>query len=78
MTELNWQIIAQNIAEAREELQLIEARLQAGEPISEVEFQIAMQHAYHHLNFAWNARDWPLKRYATLNHEDFEAGSKFQ
>jgi hypothetical protein len=76
MAELNWEIIGSNIAEAREALQSIEARVRGGESITEVEFQIAMQHAFHHLNFAWNARHWPLEQYANLTAADFEASRR--
>jgi hypothetical protein len=77
MENLNWGIIGPNVADAREELQSIEARIRAGEPIDEEEFQIAMQHAFHHLNFAWNARHWPIERYANLSDTDFKAGGRF-
>ncbi len=76
MPKLNWEIIASNIAEARKQLEGIEARIKSGDPPEPVEFQIMLQHAYHHLNFAWNARHWPTGRYARLTQEDFEAGGK--
>jgi hypothetical protein len=68
---LNWDIIAPNIAEAREQLEEIEARLMGGDPPEPVEFQMMMQHAFHHLNFAWNARHWPTSRYGSLTEADF-------
>ena len=77
MPRLNWETILNNITDAREQLQEIEERIRAGERISAVEYQIIMQHAYHHLNFAWNARYWTTKRYASLSQEDFVAGGKF-
>ena len=76
MPKLNRAIILSNIQEAREELQKIEAMLASDEPLKPVQFQIAMQHAFHHLNFAWNARHWPMKRYENLSKADFDlAGS---
>ncbi len=68
---LNWNIIGPNIEDAREQLEEIEARIKAGKPPDPVEFQRMMQHAYHHLNFAWNARLWPQRRYAQLTEQDF-------
>jgi hypothetical protein len=76
MPRLNWDIIGPNIADAREELQRIEACIQSGKRMSEVEFQILMQHIYHHLNFAWNARHWTTKRYAQLTGKDFKVGGR--
>jgi hypothetical protein len=71
MPRLNWEIIILNIAEAREQLEKIEAMRAEGRRVSKVEFQLSMQHAYHHLNVAWNARHQPTKRYAHLTDEDF-------
>jgi hypothetical protein len=76
MPKLNWDIVARNLAEAREQLAEIEALIQAGNPPRPVVFQVMMQHAYHHLNFAWNARHWPTRRYAHLTEEDFKAGGQ--
>ena len=76
MPTLNWDIIARNVAEAREQLEEIEARVKGGNPPEPVEFQIMMQHAYHHLHFAWNARYWTTRRYGHLTEEDFQAGGK--
>jgi hypothetical protein len=76
MPKLNWNIIAPNIADARKQLEEIEARLKSGNPPKPVEFQIMVQHAYHHLNFAWNARHWSTRRYAHLTDEDFQAGGE--
>ena len=72
-----WDIIASNITEAREQLQEIEVRISRGVPPTECEFQIMMQHAYHHLNFAWNVRNHPVERYVSLSQEDFERWRAF-
>jgi hypothetical protein len=77
MARLNWEIIYANITEAREELQNIEARINTDEQLSEIEFQIAIEHAYGHLNTAWNARRQPIERYANLSEEDFHAWRRF-
>ena len=41
--------------EALVELQKVTSALESG-PVSEEEFEIAIEHAYHHLNTAWNSR----------------------
>jgi hypothetical protein len=74
---LNWTIILYNITEAREQLQEIESRVAHGEKMNEFEFQIMLEHAYHHLNFAWNIRHAPTKKYANLTNEDFNLWSKY-
>ena len=76
MPPLNWTIIEPNIHEAREQLEEIERRLSKRAGISKIEFQIMMQHAYHHLNFAWNAREAPTRRYTHLSDEGFDRWGK--
>ena len=68
----NWKIVASNMAEAREEIERLE-KLIADKCISREEFEIGLRHAFHHLNFAWNIRHMPTKRYTNLTQEDFEA-----
>ena len=41
------------------------------------ELSVDLQHAYHHLNFAWNARYISTKRYANLTDEDFAKWGKY-
>ncbi|HYG11700.1 MAG TPA: hypothetical protein VD835_17265 [Pyrinomonadaceae bacterium] len=77
MRKLNWEIILSNLAEAREQLEKIELRVKAGEPPAEGEFQIMLEHAYHHLNIAWNVRRVSAERYAQLTDEEFNQWSKF-
>ena len=74
--KLNRDIILYNINDAREELDRIAARIGAGK-MTEPEFQIAMQHAFHHMNFAWNARHWPMRRYENLTQDDFDRAGSF-
>ena len=69
---INWKIVASNISEDREELERVEALVAAGTPPEDEEFQVLMQHAFHHLSVAWNARNESLERYANLSHDDFE------
>jgi hypothetical protein len=77
MPRLNRKIILTNISEAREELQRIEEMLESSERLEPIHFQIAMQHAFHHLSFAWNIRYWPSKRYTSLAPADFQEAGKF-
>lgn len=72
MPNLNWEIIGCNVAEPREQLQQIEARINGNDLPDPVEFQIMMQHAFHHLNFAWNARTISTERYARLSQDEFD------
>jgi hypothetical protein len=77
MPRLNRKVILHNVADAREELQRIEAMLAADERLEPINLQVAMQHAFHHLCFAWNARHWPNKRYSNLSRADFESAGSF-
>jgi hypothetical protein len=77
MPRLNRRIVHSNITEAREELERIERMLSAEMPVDQIEFQVALQHVFHHLNFAWNIRHWPTRRYSSLSHTDFEDAGSF-
>ena len=77
MRKLNWEIILSNLAEAREQLDEIELRVRKGESPAEGEFQVMLEHAYHHLNFAWNIRHVSTKRYAQLTDDEFNQWGKF-
>jgi hypothetical protein len=69
--KLNWEVIASNIAEAGEELQRLEQQVAQGSLPDEIEFEIAMQHAFHHLNWAWNIRPVTNEEYGSTSQEDF-------
>ena len=75
-SRMNWKIIAGNLREAREQLQEIEQRIQK-KNYSEVELYIDLQHAYHHLNFAWNARTVRTREYTRMTDADFNKWSQF-
>jgi hypothetical protein len=77
MPKLNWEIILYNIAEAREQLEQIEERVKNGKKPAEGELQVMIEHAYHHLNFAWNIRHVSTKRYSRLSDDEFNEWSKF-
>jgi hypothetical protein len=77
MPKLNWEIIRYNIAEAREQLEQIEGLARGRKKPSEGELQIMLEHAYHHLNFAWNIRHVSTKRYSHLSDDEFNEWGKF-
>ena len=77
MPKLNWEIILYNIAEAREQLEQIEELAKGEKKPHEVALQIMLEHAYHHLNFAWNIRHVSTKRYSKLSDDEFNEWSKF-
>lgn len=77
MPKLNWTIIGYNIAEAREQLERIEKRINDGDPPSEIELQIDLEHALHHLACAWNVRRVSTKLYSKLSNDEFNEWSKF-
>ena len=68
---MNKQIIESNISEAREQLQEIERRIHTSDSLTEGQLLVMLQHAYHHLNFAWNTRKVTDKRYANMTANDF-------
>lgn len=73
---LNRKIIADNLAEAIEELKRLQNSASNGD-LSEVELAIGLQHAYHHLNFAWNIRYVPTAQYANLTDGQFDRWGKY-
>lgn len=76
MPKLNSEIILYNIQEAREQLEIIEKQLKDGN-LSKIDFQTQLEHAYHHLNFAWNIRNVSNEKYAKMTNSSFNKWSKF-
>ncbi|MGH7949634.1 MAG: hypothetical protein ACREQF_10445 [Candidatus Binataceae bacterium] len=74
---INWNLVALNISEAREELQSLESMLADRDKRSEGEFEVRLEHAYHHLNFAWNARRASNDQYRHLTQSNFTRWGKF-
>lgn len=70
------QIVLLNIAEAREQLEEIEKAL-LNQSYEEVELQIHLEHAYHHLNYAWNIRGESDEALAAHTAADFARWSKY-
>ena len=77
MRKINSGVVLSNVSEAREELEQIEALIRAGGELSEGELSVMFGHAYHHLNFAWNARRVADEEYRNLKGEDFNAWGRF-
>ena len=62
--------VASHLSEALEELQRTISSLQSSGAYSEEELQVALEHAYHHLNTAWNGRNTsPVKAGAATDAE---------
>ena len=77
MKRLNWQIIQSNTREAREALEKIESRIASSKKPDEVELEISLRHAYHHLNTVWHARHATTKQYKNLTDSDFKKWGMF-
>jgi hypothetical protein len=77
MAKLNYRTLSSNVWEARVTLQEIEEQLMKDPKPNEVELQIQFEHAFHHLNVAWNARRISDKRFIPCNAVDFNQWSKF-
>jgi hypothetical protein len=77
MLKLNWEIVNDNIVEAREQLEEVERQI-ASEDISEGSFKVMIEHAFHHLNFAWNVRQLSSEQYVRMNDADFNAWGVFR
>jgi hypothetical protein len=72
----NRTIIRSNIGEAIEELQKLEQKAADGTLVEE-ELYVRLRHAYHHLNFAWNARRISNAEYSKLTQEQFEEWGRY-
>lgn len=70
------EIILQSIVEAREQLEAIEKSLRDPD-YEECELQVDLEHAYHHLNYAWNVRSESDSALAAHSDEDFVKWSRF-
>ncbi len=77
MENLNWQIILSNIREAREELQELENLINSSEQPVEIELELSLRHAYHHMNSAWNIRNIETEKYTNITEAEFKAWGTF-
>ena len=76
MGRINRARVLTNLREAREQLEEIERRLESNEALPEAELQILLEHAYHHLNWAWNTRSITKSAYANFTDAFFNAWSR--
>jgi hypothetical protein len=76
MPKINWKIIAGDIKEAREQLKQIEKAIADKDYPSEGGLLVMLEHAYHHLNFAWNTRRISTKHYASMTDKEFNKWGK--
>jgi hypothetical protein len=77
MKKLNWKIILSNIQEAREELEELESQITSTKKPCEVELEISLRHAYHHLNTPWNVRHTEREKYRNMTEVDFKKWGQF-
>lgn len=75
MSPVSLSMMLDNLEDARE--QIDELIRDLGSETSEEELQTCFEHAFHHLCFAWNARNAPAERLAELSTADFNAWSQF-
>ena len=73
----NKDLIKANLEEAKEELESILSDLETDSEYTEGEFRIALEHAYHHLNFSWHIRNVDDNRAGKCSKQDFVEWSKF-
>jgi hypothetical protein len=77
MSKRNWRVIQSNLREAREQIEILEAAARSSPKPSDIELAIGLEHAYHHLNFAWNARFASEAEFRTLSDEQFNKWSRY-
>jgi len=73
----NRELIACNLQEAIGQLQDIVQKLNKDKKYSTIEFQADLEHAYHHINFAWHIRKVPKADAIACSEENFNKWSKF-
>ena len=77
MARMNWAIVELNLTQAREELERLERMVADRKARSKIKFQVGLCHAYHHLNFAWNARHATNRHYGSLSTSDFKRWGRY-
>jgi hypothetical protein len=68
---MNKEFVLSNLREAREEIDKTIEELESDPEYEEPEFLVAMMHLYHHVNFAWNARNSTQAQSADCSDGDF-------
>ena len=74
---MNWRCVKHDLIEARDQINEIIAKLDAEDTSSEEYYLVSIQHAFHHLNIAWNARRSSLAKYQGMSTRDFNRWRKF-
>lgn len=75
---VNWKLVLSSVTEAREELQRLEKIIaRGGEGRSQGAIEVGLGHAYHHLNFAWRARNLSMARYKAITDSEFNRLGEF-
>ena len=74
---MNKEHVLFHLKEAAEELNRTISELEENADYGEAEHWVAMQHLYHHLNTAWNARAVDAARIAKASDSDFNAWGSY-
>ncbi len=74
---MNQSAIIFHLKEAKAELDRTIAEIESAPDYDDAEFQAAMSHLYHHLNTAWNGREFSAERHRECTQGDFDAWRKF-
>jgi hypothetical protein len=76
MPRINRKRILSNISEARDQFEKIEQVLRSSTLVSEGEPEVMLEHAYQHLNWAWNTRSVLKATYDSMSDRDFNVSAK--
>ena len=74
---LNKASLVFHLEEALEELTFTIDNIKKDADYSNADFRIAIEHLYHHINFAWNTRHVPAKEIDKLNRRKFYKWRRF-
>lgn len=74
---MNRRVVLFHLREAADELKRTVQGLKRDENFSEDSLEVAMGHAYHHLNTAWNGRNQTDKQFRECSDGDFNRFRKF-
>jgi hypothetical protein len=74
---MNKPYVLWNLKEAREAVDQLIADMQADADYDFGEFRVDMEHLYHHINTAWNARDASPESADACSQEDFDRWRQF-
>jgi hypothetical protein len=73
---IKWKIIEGNLQKAREELERLGKLACDRNNRNEEILRVGLEHALHHINFAWNSRRIPVARVYKCATRDFNAWSR--